>query len=141
MIDTKIMKAWSTLIIVLVFFTSITACTTSNKPKLGTAQSQISAVKTWQRVAIFEGNNTKNNQRFKITSNDWRLNWSTEPTVKGASVFQIYAFNNSGKLLNPGILANIIGKGSSTSNMHGSGTYFITINTTQSYKIDIEEYK
>jgi hypothetical protein len=97
------------------------------------------AAKTWQQIIAFEGSSTKNTQTFHVTSNEWRINWSTQPGQYGDMNFQIMVYKGENNLVS--VAANVIGKGADTSYMRGSGDYYLMINTAQPYKITIEENK
>jgi ribosomal protein S19 len=91
----------------------------------------------WKQVKVFEGNSIKNTETFKIIGNEWRVVWDTAPGEYGDMNFQIFIYKASGDL--EGLAANVIGKGNDESYMRGSGEYYLTINSAQSYKIIIEE--
>lgn len=102
-----------------------------------TTGTSVGAQAEWKEVITFEGNSIKDTETFKVSSNEWRINWSTSPGDMGEMNFQIYAHKASGDLA--GVAANIVGEGSDTSYMRGSGEYYLTINTAQPYTIVIEE--
>jgi hypothetical protein len=93
----------------------------------------------WQEVITFEGSSIKNTQTFHVDSDNWRISWSTWPGDYGNMNFQIMTYNGDGSMKEPGVAANVIGKGSDTSYMRGSGDYYLTINTGQPYKVVVEE--
>lgn len=95
------------------------------------------AEQEWQEVITFEGSSIKDTETFKISSGEWRINWSTKPGDMGDMNFQIYVYKANGDL--ESVAANIIGAGSDTSYMRGSGEYYFTINTSQPYTIVVEE--
>lgn len=94
-------------------------------------------VSEWKEVISFEGSSTKDTQTFKITGDEWRIVWETSPGTYGDGVFQIYTYKSNGDI--GGVDANVIGKANDTSYKRGSGEYYFTINTTQPYKIVIEQ--
>lgn len=94
---------------------------------------------TWQTVTTFEGNSIKDTETFHVSSNEWRINWSTEPGQLGDMNFQIYVYKDSE--IPVSVAANVIGKGNDISYVRGSGDYYLKINTAQPYKIIIEEKK
>ncbi|MDA0988128.1 MAG: hypothetical protein O2783_03120 [Chloroflexi bacterium] len=92
--------------------------------------------KTWHQVARWQGKATKNTETFQVTSNEWRISWTTEPGDFGALNFQIYVYLADGTLA--GIAANVIGTDSDASVMRGAGQYYLTINTGQPYGITVD---
>jgi hypothetical protein len=94
---------------------------------------------TWEKVIEFTGSSIKDTETFKITSNEWRIDWETSPGQYGDMNFQIYLYKEGSQL--PDVSANIIGAGKDVSYKRGSGSYYLTINTAQNYKIIIEEKK
>jgi len=99
------------------------------------------AAKTWQKVIDFKGNSIKTTQKFTISSDEWKIKWSTTPGTYGDMNFQIYLYDGNGNLAGSGVLANIIGKGSDESFIYESGEYYLMINTAQNYTITVEENK
>ncbi len=91
----------------------------------------------WKEVIRFEGESIKDTETFKVSSNEWRINWSTKPGDMGEMNFQIYVYNADGDL--ESVAANIIGEGSDMSYIRGSGDYYLTINTAQPYTVIVEE--
>jgi hypothetical protein len=101
--------------------------------------TKINTKATWHDVITFEGDSTKNTQTFHISSNNWAISWATTPGKYGDMNFAIMIYDENGNLIDSA--ANIIGKGSDTTYMKGSGNYYLKIITGQPYKIRIEEYK
>lgn len=91
----------------------------------------------WKKVKTFEGNAIKDTETFKITSDEWRIVWETEPGDMGEMNFQVYVYKADGTL--ESVVANVIGKGNDTSIVRGSGDYYLSIVTAQPYKITIEQ--
>ena len=90
----------------------------------------------WTKVTSWKGNSIKDTETFSITANEWRIQWSTEPGQYDMN-FQIYVFKANGNWKS--VAANVIGKGSDVSYVRGAGSYYLTINTGQSYTITIEQ--
>lgn len=124
------------VIIVPLVVGSINMANNSTSSNVGQAQ-QTQAI--WYKVITFEGNSIKNTQTFHISGNDWAISWATAPGEYGDMNFQIYVYDESGIPVD--VAANVIGEGSDISYMRGSGNYYLTINTAQNYKIEIQEYK
>lgn len=95
--------------------------------------------KTWQKVTEFKGASIKKTQKFTVTSDEWRIKWSTTPGQYGDMNFQIYVNDSEGNMTD--VVANIIGKGSDESYMDNAGVYSLEINTAQNYVITIEQNK
>lgn len=85
---------------------------------LHTAPAPVPVKKTsWQTIANFTGDGTKQTQKFTIIDDEWRIRWNTQPGPYGAMNFQIYVHDYSG------------------------GTFYLAINTAQPYKIVVEELR
>lgn len=93
---------------------------------------------SWQVVATFTGNGTKQTQKFTVR-NEWRIRWNTQPGPYGAMNFQIYIYSENGEL--DGVAANVIGSSQDVSYQHRSGTFYLTINTAQPYSIAVDELR
>ncbi len=93
----------------------------------------------WVETIRFEGESIKDTETFNISSNEWRIAWSTKPSDLGEMNFQIYVYKADGSL--ESVAANVIGEANDTSYVRGSGDYYLTINTAQPYTIIIEEKK
>lgn len=100
-------------------------------------QSKPAPAATWKEVTFFEGEEIKDTEIFYITSNEWKIKWSTEPGIYGNTNFAITVYDSKGSYV--GNVANLIGAGSDESLMRGSGDYYLNINTGQPYTIVIYE--
>lgn len=90
--------------------------------------------KAWTVIKEWEGNGTKNTEKFTV-SDEWCIEWSTTPGEFGGLNFQIFV--NGGVF--PDVAANVIGAGKDVSYQHEAGTYWLTINTAQPYKVRVLE--
>jgi hypothetical protein len=140
----NILKCFLFVSIMLLFILSSIGCSTYNsnskKPSKGSTQS-IVTTKAWYTIEAYEGRNSKTTSIFKISSNTWRVNWSTVQSTKNPMVFQLYLFDSTGKVVTPGVIANTVGNKSGTTNISKSGNYYLYIVTAQKYKITVEELK
>lgn len=141
-----IWKTWWLWLIIVLLFLIISSFGDENSPSnnAGNPPSSnesvpVSQTATWQQVATWDGNGTKNTETFHIQSNEWRINWSTEPGEYGDMNFQIFIYNTNNNPI--GVAANVIGQASDVSYMRGSGDYYLSINSGQPYQIIVEEKK
>ncbi len=91
----------------------------------------------WIEAARFGGNSITNTETFSVSSDRWRLRWSTEPGSLGAMNFIVFVHRESGGLY--AAAANVIGRSSGSSVFRLPGDYFLEIITGQPYGIFIEE--
>lgn len=94
---------------------------------------------TWKEVIRWEGSSIKDTETFHITSNEWRIRWSTKPGKDDENLFSIHVYESNGKW--KGDVGGIWGEGSDVSYMRGPGDYYLKIITGQPYVIVIEEKK
>jgi len=95
------------------------------------------ATKTWKTVTTFKGSSTKTTAKFTVTSNEWRIRWTTAPVSADMS-FSVVLFDKDGEIIT--VVANVIGKGSDESYVYQSGVYYLQIITgAQNYDITVEQ--
>jgi len=133
------MKNNKLLLCVLVISLGFVGCSSPTVDGGGTTATVTKpvAVQTWQKVITFTGSSIKNTQQFAISSNQWKIVWSTTPTATiGKANFII-----SVKGPNESVVGNIIGKGNDVSYIPGAGNYSLSIYTAQNYNIVVEQLK
>jgi hypothetical protein len=91
---------------------------------------------SWHEIKRFSGKSIKQTETFTVPGNDWRISWDTKPGAYGAMNFQIYIYKPDGSLVT--VAANVIGADKDSTIMHGSGAYYLMINTAQPYTITVE---
>lgn len=92
---------------------------------------------TWKKVISWEGKSSKNTETFHISSDEWRIRWSTKTGEYGDMNFIVLVYKANDTLLDVAI--NTIGENSDVSYMRGSGNYYLSIDTLQPYTIIVEE--
>ncbi|HON71779.1 MAG TPA: hypothetical protein PK512_00430 [bacterium] len=90
----------------------------------------------WKKVVSWEGKGIKNTETIRISSQEWRISWSTKPSEYGEMNFQIFVYKADGTLVT--MAANVIGEDKDSSYIRGSGDYYFTINTGQIYQVIVE---
>jgi hypothetical protein len=90
----------------------------------------------WQQVASFSGNSTKTTPMFTVGP-EWKIQWSTEPGESSHSSFLITIFDANGEFV--GIAANVSGASADESYQYQAGTYYLTFNSDQSYRVGVWE--
>jgi hypothetical protein len=77
----------------------------------------------------WSGSGIKETESFDIRSKEWSITWqTTKERFRGASIFQIYVYDDSQRLVS--IAANKQGEGQDTSYVHaGPGRYWLKINS------------
>lgn len=89
-----------------------------------------------QPAANFTGDTSKNTEPFTVRRR-WRIEWDTKPNAgDGPSNFMmdVVNANDGSEFDNP---ANVIGSHKATSQEYKAGTYYLKIETGQSYNISI----
>jgi len=95
----------------------------------------VASPKTWHTVETFSGQTQKNTSSFSIQGSQWRVNW--QETGDGYFGANADSPDDSGDYCS---IANIAGSGSDTTYCYKSGTYYIHVNTAQSWSITVEDY-
>ena len=94
--------------------------------------------KTWSLNKAWQGNAPFDSEAFTVGAH-WRVDWLFSPSQAGA-VLQVYVFSADGRtLLN--LAANTQRTGADTSFWMGPGTYFLKINTTGDWKLDVQDLR
>jgi len=96
---------------------------------------------TWKDIITFEGQSIKDTETFTIPSDEWRIVWETKPGQYGDMNFQIYVYKaggTTGAAVPVSVAANVIGAGKDTSTVRGKGNFYLSINTSQTYKITVQ---
>ena len=91
--------------------------------------------KSWHTVTTFSGTNTKNTEPFTVKGSQWRIAW----TETGDGYFGADAEKpdqSSGYCP----IANTIGTNSDSTYCYTPGTYYISVNTSNTWSIKIEDY-
>jgi hypothetical protein len=89
-----------------------------------------------RRIAEFSGRGIKTTGTFTVNSS-WRISWGTIQNDFGAGNFQIYVYDAKGDLVT--VAANVMGESEDYSIVHQAGTYYLTINSTQPYIVEVDE--
>ncbi len=90
-------------------------------------------------IATWTGKSTKSTELFHISTNQWKISWDTWPGEFGDMNFQIYIYEAGGTPHAQFVVANVIGEDTDSSIMRGIGDYYLTFNTSQPYKVVVEE--
>lgn len=91
-------------------------------------------------IAQWSGKSIKSTETFNVTTHEWKISWDTRPGDYIDMNFQILVYNADGTpYWQQFVAANVIGADTDSSVMRGSGRYYLTINSAQSYEITVEE--
>lgn len=116
--------------------TSTTATTVST---ITPTTSTTTPVTIWKKVISWEGKSSKDTETFHISSDEWRIRWSTRPGKNGDMYFGIYVHKEK-RNFPIDVVANVIGEDSDVSYMRGAGDYYLSIDAgNQFYTIIVEE--
>jgi phage terminase small subunit len=111
-----------------------------NSP-LREGNTTVDGEKQWKEVARWTGKGAKTTETFHISSNTWRISWSTrleKNAEYSPGLLQICVYNPDNSLVN--IAANVMVKSEDidSSVMHSSGDYYLSINAAQPYIVIVE---
>lgn len=82
----------------------------------------------WRTVASWKGEGIKDTETFSVQSREWRITWETKnEKMAGASIIQIYVYNEKDELVT--LAANKQGVGKDTSYVRGQGKFYLKINS------------
>jgi len=86
-------------------------------------------------IASWEGESTKDTETFHVPSDQFKISWDTKPgNFEGNFIFTINNADGSFKAAG----ANVIGANNESTIVRGAGDYYLSITTTQPYKIYVE---
>jgi len=91
----------------------------------------------WQEVKSWSGSGIKNTEPFEITGDQWRINW-TNPTQN--EVLQIMVYKVGNEIVDT-VAVNTMDKGNDSSYVYKKGSFYLSINATGNWQIEVEEYK
>ena len=90
---------------------------------------------TWHKVKKWIGSGIKSTEQFQISGKEWRVNWTNK---RAGEVFQIYLYKGEEMYWKTPVLANTMEAGSDTSYIHEGGTFYLTINATGTWVVEVE---
>ncbi len=123
---------------------SATSKTTAHAPSTSSSQpnQQTSSVATppapaatWHTVTTLSGQTQKNSPPFTIKGSQWRISW--QETGDGYFGATAESPDNSGSYC---AIANLVGNGSDSTYCYDPGTYYVSVNTANSWTITVEDY-
>ena len=100
----------------------LSACGASSTP---TKQVELQLIKEWSGTGI------KTTEPFTITSKPWAISWANNPKVIGGQsmgILQIMVYNTKNPDLLVALAANSMERGSDSSYIYDTGTFYLTIN-------------
>lgn len=94
------------------------------------------SAKTWHTVSTFSGQTQKNTSTFTIQGSQWRITWQET----GDGYFGADAESPDGDITKYCSIANLVGSGSDSTYCYAPGTYYISVNTANSWSMTVEDY-
>jgi hypothetical protein len=92
----------------------------------------------WTQILRWEGSSHATTETFEIKSQEWRIAWTAYEDEPQSSLFQIYVYDASNKLVTLG--ANVREAGSAVKQMQGAGRFHLQISSLKSnWVVTIEE--
>lgn len=89
---------------------------------------------SWHTVASYSGQTQKNTSPFTIKGSQWRITWQET----GDGYFGADTESTDGS--NYCSIANLVGPGSDATYCYKPGTYYISVNTANSWTMTVEDY-
>ncbi|MDO9579703.1 MAG: hypothetical protein Q7J06_03920 [Bacteroidales bacterium] len=90
-----------------------------------TTQAEPQLIKEWRGTGI------KTTEPFTINSKPWVISWANNPTLidgQSMGILQIMVYNTKNPDIPTALAANSMEKGSDTSYIYETGTFYLTIN-------------
>ncbi|MGC9602496.1 MAG: hypothetical protein ABSE76_02025 [Minisyncoccia bacterium] len=100
----------------------------------GTVTSPPAPPASWHTVTTFSGQTQKNTPPFTIKGSQWRITWQET----GDGYFGADTQSPDGS--NYCSIANLAGPGSDSTYCYTPGTYYISVNTANSWTMTVEDY-
>ena len=89
----------------------------------------------WIEVLNVSGNGMKKTEDFTVTGKQWRISWN----VTGDGYFGASIYTSEGNLSE--LAANCTACGSDSTIIRGAGTYYLDINSTDAWRVTVEDMK
>lgn len=92
----------------------------------------------WRELAAWNGIGMVTTEPFTVHSHTWRVVWETEVLpVLGAGLFQVMVYDAQGGLKSVAATTDKTDKGETM--LPGPGTFTLSVNTLQKWKVKVEE--
>lgn len=96
------------------------------------------AGKAWAVKGLWQGSGSRDTEEF-VVGEHWRVDWIFSPAQTGG-LFQVFIYRSDGRVLMNLAALNQKG-GSDTSFWSGSGKYFLRINASGDWKLDVQDLR
>ncbi|MDE1924931.1 MAG: hypothetical protein KGH79_01995 [Patescibacteria group bacterium] len=113
-------------------YTTPSGAVVNNSGSVVTAPPKPAA--SWHTVGTFSGQTQKNTAPFTIQGSQWRITW--QETGDGYFGANIESPSGDGYCS----IANLAGSGSDSTYCYGAGTYYLSVNTANSWTMTVEDY-
>ena len=115
-----------------------TVAPSASAPALVAEAAPADAGKAWVVTRLWQGSGNRETESFTV-SGHWRVDWLFSPAQR-SSTLQVFIYAADGRLL-MNLAANTQSAGADTSFWAGPGTYFLKVNTTGDWKLDVQELR
>ncbi len=107
----------------------------AKQPTAPVTQAPVAPPATWHTVTTLSGQTQKNSPPFTIKGSQWRISW--QETGDGFFGATAESPDESGSYC---AIANLVGSGSDSTYCYDPGTYYVSVNTANSWTITVEDY-
>lgn len=94
--------------------------------------------KSWQIVKTWQGDGIKDTEDFTV-GDQWRIDWDYTPGPYGG-IIQIFVYDAKTKQL-VDLVANTQKAGADSSFQRAAGTYYLKVNATGGWKVDVQDMR
>ena len=94
--------------------------------------------KVWAVTKVWQGSGGRETEQFTVGAH-WRVDWLFSPTKPGDTM-QVFIYSADGRLL-LNLATNTQRSGADTSFWAGPGTYFLKVNATGDWKLDVQDLR
>ncbi len=108
---------------------------TSSAAPLTQESGPADAGKAWAVKGLWQGSGSKDTEEF-VVGEHWRVDWMFSPSQTG--LFQVFIYRADGRVL-MNLAANSQKGGTDTSFWAGPGKYFLRINASGDWKVDVQD--
>lgn len=125
--------------------TASSAPTATTKPTTPTPTPTPTPPPTWQTTHTFTGNGDSKTATFTVSGNDWKLNWSCNPSSNYIGQYNVIVDvdNSDTTPMDPAAINTICKSGNTSGGTeeHQGGTFYLDVQSEDAWTMTIQELK